>query len=87
VGRPSAGWPSGSTRAWRRVRARVLDRDGHTCRLRLPGCTGRATHVHHVIGKQYGDDEAQLVAACEACNLTTGDPERHDPPPRPRTEW
>jgi len=83
----SRGWAGGSTRAWRRTRARVLDRDGYACRLRLDGCTGRASHVHHTLGKEHGDDEAQLVAACAHCNLKTGDPERHDPAPKPRTSW
>jgi 5-methylcytosine-specific restriction endonuclease McrA len=83
----SRGWEGGSTRAWRRTRARVLARDGYTCRLRLPGCTGKATHVHHTLGKAHGDSEAQLVSACAHCNLKVGDPERHDPQPRPRTTW
>lgn len=81
------GWQGGSTRAWRKTRARVLDRDGHACQLRLPGCTGQATHVHHVIGKSAGDNEAQLVAACAHCNLQVGDPTHHDPLPQPRTQW
>ena len=83
----SKNWAGGSTRAWRRTRARVLTRDGCTCRLRLPGCEGKATHVHHTAGKRFGDDETQLVAACAHCNWAVGNPENHDPQPTPRTEW
>lgn len=85
----SRAWKRGSTRAWRRTRAAVLARDGHTCRLQLAGCTGRAVHVHHVHGRAVtGDDPAYLVAACASCNLSVGEPSRHaDPAPTPRTEW
>jgi 5-methylcytosine-specific restriction endonuclease McrA len=85
----SKSWASGSTRAWRKVRARVLARDGYRCRLQLPGvCTGRASHVHHLHGKARGDDPAYLVAACAACNLKVGDPTKApDPPCRPVTRW
>lgn len=67
----SKSWEAGSTRAWRRTRARVLARDGYTCQVRLPGCTTRATHAHHLDGKAHGDNPARIVAACEHCNLTT----------------
>ncbi len=71
------------------MRARVLVRDGYQCRLQLPGvCTGRATHVHHIVGRGVsGDDERYLEAACGPCNLAVGDPTRRDPPPRPVTRW
>lgn len=84
----SEGWGSGSTRAWRLLRERVLVRDGHLCQLRLDVCTVKATHVHHTLGKTVtGDDPRYLVAACAPCNLKTGDPTRHDPLPQPRTDW
>lgn len=84
----SKAWASGSTAAWRRVRAFVLERDGHRCQLKLDGCTTRATHVHHTVAREVaGDDPAHLVASCQSCNLTTGDPRRHDPRPRGRTQW
>jgi len=84
---PGRGWTGGSTRQWRRTRLRVLARDGYTCRLRLEGCEGKATHVHHVLGKAHGDDPAGLVAACARCNLAVGDPTKHDPEVRPVTQW
>ena len=84
---PSKGWDGGSTRAWRRKRKRVLERDSYRCQLKLEGCTGRATHVHHVKGKAMGDDERWLLAACASCNLKTGDPTKHDPEPRQWVGW
>lgn len=84
----SRGWQGGSTRAWRKLRALVLARDAYVCRLQLPGCTTRANHVHHTLGKTItGDDPTYLVAACEHCNLKVGDPTRHNPQPRPMTRW
>lgn len=70
------------------MRQWVLIRDHHTCQLRLPGCTTKATQVHHLRGKKYGDDPALLVASCQSCNLKIGDPEKHgDPKNRPVTRW
>lgn len=84
----SKGWAGGSTRAWRHTRAIVLARDGHTCQLKLEGCTGTATHVHHTVGREIaGDNTAHLVASCAHCNLKTGDPRGNDPQPTPRTRW
>ncbi|MEH1013058.1 HNH endonuclease signature motif containing protein [Micromonospora sp. CPCC 206060] len=82
----SRSWQGGSTRAWRKLRARVLHRDGYRCRIELPGCTTVATHVHHTLGKAAGDDPAHLLAACAHCNLKTGQPTA-DPAPQPRTRW
>ena len=84
----SKAWSGGSTRDWRRRRALVLARDGHRCQLKLKGCTTKATHAHHTGGREVtGDDMAHLVAACQHCNLATGDPRSHDPQPQPRTRW
>jgi hypothetical protein len=67
----------------------VLDRDGHECKMRIPGiCTGEATHVHHTQGRAVtGDDPRHLVAACAACNLHIGDPRKHNPQPRRVSKW
>lgn len=102
----SKAWASGSTRAWRRIRAQVLARDRYRCRAhadgwcaRKPGrhvCTGRADltgphagHAHHTHGRGVtGDDPRYLVAACQACNLHIGSPEKHgDPRGRSATRW
>ena len=95
----SRSWAKGSTRQWRATRASVLRRDGYRCQLAYPGtwltrdgqlrrCLVVATHVHHKLGKAYGDNPTDLQASCSACNLRTGDPTRStDPPPKPRTRW
>lgn len=61
--------------AWRKVRLEVLNRDGWLCRVRLPGCRGRATDVHHlddyaVSGASFDAD--RLVASCGRCNKVLG---------------
>lgn len=61
---------NGSTRQWRKTRARVLARDGQSCRY----CGAPADHVDHVDPVANGgtDDDANLAAACEHCNLSKG---------------
>jgi 5-methylcytosine-specific restriction endonuclease McrA len=98
----SRAWDGGSTRAWRRIRARILARDNYTCRLHLPGtwtvrdsrgrpvlrrCLIAADCVHHVQGRAVtGDDPRYMIAACTPCNLKVGAPDG-DPPNRPVTRW
>ena len=83
----SRSWASGSTRAWRKLRAEVLDRDGHRCQLRLARCTETAEHAHHTLGRAVtGDDPRHVVAACANCNLDVGQPDV-SPAPIPRTAW
>lgn len=93
----SKGWAGGSTTAWRKVRAFVLNRDLYRCRAhadglcqRKPGphdCTGVGEQAHHVYGKRYGDDPAHIVASCAPCNLHIGDPDHGDPQGRSMTRW
>ena len=61
-------------RPWRRLRMLILERDGFTCQLRLPGCTGFATHVDHRVSRRDGgsDDPLNLQAACASCNWLKG---------------
>jgi 5-methylcytosine-specific restriction endonuclease McrA len=61
----------GSTRAWRKVRAMVLKRDGYCCVY----CGRRATTADHIqpVNRGGTDDEANLVAACATCNVSKGD--------------
>jgi 5-methylcytosine-specific restriction endonuclease McrA len=88
-------WDSGSTRRWRRTRARVLQRDGHRCQLKIEStCIGTATHAHHIHGRGgpcqacRQDAESHLIAACAPCNLRVGDPMKGaDPPAVPITRW
>ena len=60
----------GSTRAWRKIRARVLKRDHHRCFY----CGEPADQVDHLLPVQRGgkDTEANLVAACAGCNHDKG---------------
>lgn len=78
---------------WRRqIVPRILDRDDHTCRIRLPGCIGRATEVDHIAAGDNHDD-ANLQAACEPCHRRKSAQEgvtarrrhrqRRDPEPHP----
>lgn len=86
----SRRWAGGSTRAWRRIRERVLlanlAENGGACQLAIPGewvtrkgetarCAKVADCVHHTLGRTVtGDDPRFLVAACTPCNLKIGDP-------------
>jgi len=60
----------GSTRQWRNIRERVLERDGHRCRY----CGAPATHVDHLVPVVKGgrDHETNLAASCVTCNLEKG---------------
>jgi len=60
---------------WKRKRRLVLARDEGRCQLQLPGCTGLATCVDHVLPRKYGGTEAlaNLRAACRRCNQRRGD--------------
>ena len=51
---------------WARLRADVLTRDQHTCRLRHRGCTITATEVHHLDPDDH--DPSRLVSACAPCH-------------------
>lgn len=60
------------TAQWRRLRLRVLDRDGWECRLRFPGCAGRANSADHIVEVEAEGgafwDESNIQAACVSCN-------------------
>ncbi len=83
----SGAWGKGSTRRWRAIRKRVLDRDGWRCQVQLPGCQTIADCVHHLDGKAAGDNPDRCVASCTPCNLTIGDPGGQDPEHVQRTAW
>ena len=56
----------GSTRAWRNLRARVLERDRHRCQQ----CGAPATEVDHLIQVADGGPDvlANLQAVCSGCH-------------------
>lgn len=67
--------------SWARTSARIIQRDGGVCQLRLSGCTVRATTTDHVVPKLHGgsDEDGNLVAACRHCNSSKGGRVRHLP--------
>jgi hypothetical protein len=71
------------------VLANNLATNGGRCTLQLEGvCTGQATQVHHTLGRAAtGDDPRYLTAVCKACNLSVGDPVRHNPQPKLISRW
>ena len=55
-------------KAWRRA---VLDRDHWRCRLKYPGCTGKATQADHKVAVAFGGapfDVANGQGACPHCH-------------------
>lgn len=69
--------PAGSTRAWRRLRRLVLERDRYRCQLPAEDgatCGAYATHVDHVVPRAAGgsDHPSNLRAACARHNLKRG---------------
>lgn len=71
------GWASrGSTRAWRMLRASVLERDNHTCQVPTVGgiCGQPATTAGHLIPRAHGgsDELANLRAECIQHNCGDG---------------
>lgn len=72
----SARWRNGSTRAWRRLRAEILERDGYRCTNLIHGrrCTATTRlEVHHT--KEHGDEllapKEELATICRPCHETT----------------
>ncbi len=62
---------NGSTRAWRKVRGEVLERDNYVCFY----CGGKATTADHLLPVSRGgtDSKENLVAACSDCNGRKGE--------------
>ena len=61
---------NGGTRAWSKIRERILIRDGYLCQY----CGNYATTVDHVrpISKGGTDEPDNLLAACTRCNYSKG---------------
>ena len=66
----SKAWQAGSTRAWRRTREQVLNRDGRRCTL--CGSTDRL-EVHHLVPRSLGGQDAayNLVTLCHRHHADT----------------
>lgn len=56
---------------WKKIRVRVLRRDGYTCYY----CGAEADTVDHLVPRAKGgtDDMDNLVAACRSCNYSKQD--------------
>ena len=85
----SALKPTGSTRRWRRIRAYVLERDGHACQV-LVDDAGDVVEAPRPATEPTGpDDPLWLRAPCPAHNLTRGKASTDAPANRrpTRQEW
>lgn len=58
------------TKAWRQLRASILERDQHICQY----CGANATQADHIIPRNSGgaDADHNLVACCAPCNRVVG---------------
>lgn len=54
-------------RNWDIIRRRILERDGHRCQIRDPGCTLLATECDHIGDRDDHRDE-NLRGACRHCH-------------------
>jgi 5-methylcytosine-specific restriction endonuclease McrA len=65
-------WSSSDRRAhlprnWQALRLRVFDRDGYLCQIAGPTCTGLATEVDHINGRD-NHGMGNLRAVCSRCH-------------------
>jgi 5-methylcytosine-specific restriction enzyme A len=65
-------WSSSDRRAhlprnWQVLRLRVFDRDGYLCQIAGPTCTGLATEVDHINGRD-NHGMGNLQAVCHRCH-------------------
>ena len=73
----STRWPNGSTRAWRKQRERVLERDGFRCthkdgRGRCSATVETARiEVHHKTGVKLNVPDRELAAICRSHHVLT----------------
>jgi 5-methylcytosine-specific restriction endonuclease McrA len=68
----SKAWKDSDRKGWRRIRERILARDGHCCQS--CGDTEGKMHIDHIVPKRLGgsDLEENLQVLCQFCNLRKG---------------
>lgn len=68
----SKAWQASDRKGWRRIRERILARDGHCCQS--CGETEGKMHIDHIVPKRLGgsDLEENLQVMCQFCNLRKG---------------
>ena len=61
---------NGSTSQWRKIRQRILNRDGHTCQA----CGMDGNSVDHIVPRSAGggDQDWNLQTLCTSCNSAKG---------------
>lgn len=76
MAKPWHRWPA-PLQTYGQGRARVFARTQGRCAIRLPGCTGRAEALDHIIPPEEGGawfDEGNLRGACTHCNSARSNP-------------
>ena len=68
----SKAWKDSDRKGWRRIRERILARDGYCCQS--CGETDGKMHIDHIVPKRLGgsDLEENLQVLCQFCNLRKG---------------
>ena len=68
----SKAWRSSDRKGWRRIRERILARDGYCCQQ--CGESEGSLHIDHIVPKRLGgsDLEENLQVLCKSCNLRKG---------------
>ena len=76
---PNRGDKRYQSGAWRNARRRVMERDGHRCKMGAPGCLGVADQVDHIVPAAAGGafyDDHNLRAICRRCNSRRANQEK-----------